>query len=65
MGSITKSDSTADENSDLAAQQAHREATIDKLRILLEDDKEEQKETFEYLKKAIDEDRPSNRKLYE
>ncbi len=30
----------------------------------LNDDEKEQKETFEYLKKALDEDRLSDRKLF-
>ena len=38
-------------------------AKIRRLRSLLENDKKEQSETFAYLKKALDEDRPSNRRL--
>ena len=34
------------------------------LRTLLEGDEQEQRETFEYLKKSLDEDRPSNRPLF-
>jgi hypothetical protein len=34
-------------------------AKIRRLRSLLDDDKREQRETYAYLKKALDEDRPS------
>ena len=37
---------------------------IRRLRSLLDNDKKEQSETFAYLKKALDEDRPSNRRLF-
>ncbi|MGI8641250.1 MAG: hypothetical protein ACR2MG_15045 [Pyrinomonadaceae bacterium] len=39
-------------------------AKVRKLRSLLDDDKKEQRETFIYLKKALEEDRPSNRRLF-
>lgn len=39
-------------------------AKIRRLRSLLDDDEKEQRETFLYLKKALDEDRPSNRRLF-
>lgn len=39
-------------------------AKLRKLRSLLGDDKKEQSETFAFLKKALDEDRPSNRPLF-
>lgn len=39
-------------------------AKIRQLRTLLNDDKKEQSETFADLKKALDEDRPSNRPLF-
>lgn len=39
-------------------------AKIHRLRSLLDGDKKEQIETFTYLKKALDEDRPSNRRLF-
>jgi hypothetical protein len=32
---------------------------------LLDDDEKEQRETYVYLKKVLDEDRPSNRRLFE
>jgi hypothetical protein len=34
------------------------------LRALLEGDPREQRETFSFLKEALDQDRPSNRKLF-
>ena len=34
------------------------------LRSLLDGDEKEQCETFTFLKKALDEDRPSNRRLF-
>lgn len=40
------------------------EETIHSLRALLEGDEEEQRETFAFLKQALDEDRPSSRKLF-
>ena len=44
----------------------HKETSrkIEALRTLLEDDEEEQKETGEYLLRALDEDRLSSRKLF-
>ncbi len=39
-------------------------AKIRRLRSLLDDDEKEQRETFVYLKKVLDEDRPSNRRLF-
>lgn len=39
-------------------------AKLCKLRSLLDDDKKEQSETFAFLKKALDEDRPSDRPLF-
>ena len=40
------------------------EATVRLLRSWREGDAEEQRETWGYLKKALDEDRPSGRKLF-
>ncbi len=39
-------------------------AKICQLRSLLDGDEKEQHETFVYLKKSLDEDRPSNRRLF-
>ena len=48
----------------LATQQAKNEAAIRLLRLWSEGDEQEQRETWEYLKRALDEDRLSNRKLF-
>ncbi len=37
---------------------------IVRLRSLLDGDKKEQRETFDYLKRALEEDRTSNRRLF-
>ena len=47
-----------------ASQPEKIRAAVRSLRMLLEGDKQEQRETFAYLKQALDEDRPSNRKLF-
>ena len=39
-------------------------AKVRRLRSLFDDDEKEQRETFAYLKKVLDEDRPSNRRLF-
>jgi len=39
-------------------------AKIRRLRSLLDDDEKEQRETYVYLKKVLDEDRPSSRRLF-
>jgi hypothetical protein len=41
-----------------------RERTLRALDALLEGDEAEQKETFAFLKEALDQDPPSNRKLF-
>ena len=41
-----------------------RERILRALDALLEGDEEEQRETFAYLKKALDEDRPSYRRIF-
>ena len=50
------------ENFDQRRKKAFK-AKIRRLRALLDSDKKDQTETFAYLKKALDEDRPSNRRL--
>ena len=40
------------------------QTTVRALRALLEDDAEEQRETFTYLKQMLDEDRFSTRRLF-
>ncbi|HEV7668942.1 MAG TPA: hypothetical protein VGS22_10480 [Thermoanaerobaculia bacterium] len=41
-----------------------RDRTLRALDALLEGDEGEQKETFAFLKESLDQDRPSNRKLF-
>ena len=41
-----------------------RERTLHALDALLEGDEAEQQETFAFLKESLDQDRPSNRKLF-
>ncbi len=65
MNSVTHPDRTIKEPSTSDNQQAEIQATVHSLRTLLDGDEEEQRETFEYLKQALDEDRPSNRKLFQ
>jgi hypothetical protein len=40
------------------------EETVGALRQLLEDDEQEQRETFFFLKQALDEDRSSERRIF-
>ncbi len=64
MNTITQSNQTTEEAHESSARQAEIEAVVRSLRILLDDDEQEQRETFNYLKKSLDEDRPSHRKLF-
>ena len=59
-----RSNQAAGEALELASQPETIRAVVRSLRTLLEGDKQEQRETFAYLKQALDEDRPSNRKLF-
>lgn len=57
-------------DSDLKTEDTERDteetgAIVRALRKLLEGDAQEQRETFEYLKNALEEDRPSNRRLFQ
>ena len=47
------------------AQIERNQAAIALLNSWMEEDEEEQRETFAFLKRALDEDRPSYRKLFE
>ena len=47
-----------------ASSQERIQTTVRALRTLLEDDEEEQCETFAYLKQVLDEDRFSTRRLF-
>ena len=64
MNSTTHSNLKTEEASELSTQQAKIEAVVRSLRALLEGDEKEQQDTFNYLKQALDEDRPSNRRLF-
>jgi hypothetical protein len=57
-------DSTTEQTTELNDEQARIEAVVHSLRTLLEGDEQEQRETFEYLKQVLEEDRPSNRRLF-
>jgi hypothetical protein len=65
MDSTTESNPTTSETSEPTDQKAKIQLVVKSLRALLEGDQREQRETFEYLKKALDEDRPSNRRLFQ
>ena len=62
--SITHSDIKEQQSSKTADQQAEIQAVVRSLRTLLEGDEQEQHETFQYLKQVLDEDRPSDRRLF-
>ena len=47
-----------------SGKQPNPQRAIELLRKRSEEDPEEQRETWEYLRKALDEDRPSYRKLF-
>ena len=65
MSTTTQSDPTTErDSSPSSAQQAEIESVVRSLRTLLDGDEQEQRETFKYLKKSLDEDRPSHRKLF-
>jgi hypothetical protein len=64
MSTITESDMPPSQTSETADERPRIQRTIKILRTLLETDAQEQRETFEYLKQALDEDRPSNRRLF-
>ena len=58
-------DSTTEQTTPPTDKQARIQAVIQSLRTLLEGDEQEQRETFEYLKQVLEEDRPSNRRLFQ
>jgi lipid A disaccharide synthetase len=57
-------DTTTEQTAELIDEQARIHAVVHSLRTLLEGDEQEQQETFEYLKQVLEEDRPSNRRLF-
>ena len=65
MNSITPSDTLTEEATEAEARQEKIQSAIRSLKTLLEGNEEEQRETFACLKKALDEDRPSDRKLFQ
>ena len=58
-------DSTTEQTTEPTDEQGRIQAVVQSLRTLLEGDEQEQHETFEYLKQVLDEDRPSNRRLFQ
>ena len=58
MDSITLSDTTTSQASEPIDQQTKIQMVLQSLKSLLEADEQEQRETFEYLKQGLDEDRP-------
>ena len=58
-------DSTTEQTNELIDEQARIQTAVHFLRTLLEGDEQEQQETFEYLKRVLEEDRPSNRRLFQ
>ena len=64
MSLTTQSDKVTKGPTDSLAQRGTIESVLRSLRTLLEDDEKEQQETFDYLKRALDQDRPSNRRLF-
>jgi hypothetical protein len=57
-------DSTTEQTTGVIDRQSRIQAVVQSLRTLLEGDEQEQRETFEYLKRVLEEDRPSNRRLF-
>jgi len=53
-----------DETAEALLDADERERTLRALDALLEDDEAEQRETFAFLKESLDQDPPSNRKLF-
>ena len=58
-------DSTTEQTTETNDEQARIQAVVQALRTLLRGDEREQRETFEYLKQVLEEDRPSNRRLFQ
>ena len=57
MDSITPSDTTTPQASEPTDQQSRIQMVIQSLRTLLKADEQDQRETFEYLKQALNENR--------
>ena len=63
MGSAAQSTKVANKGAE-ASGEPKIEEVVTSLRTLLAGDEQEQRETFAFLKQALDEDRPSSRKLF-
>lgn len=64
MGSTARSPRVTDKITEAAGEPKKVEEAISSLRTLLAGDEKEQRETFAFLKQALDEDRPSTRRLF-
>lgn len=64
MDTTPQPTSTPEEAPERAPSPEQLQTTVRALRVLLEDDEEEQRETFAYLKQVLDEDRFSTRRLF-
>ena len=64
MSTATQIPATAVDTMESPLESEERERILRALDALLEGDEEEQRETFAFLKKALDEDRPSYRNLF-
>ena len=64
MGATAQIPTTAEDAMSSPLEPGERERILRALDALLEGDEEEQRETFAFLKKALNEDRPSSRRLF-
>jgi hypothetical protein len=64
MGAPIRSPRVAGNAKEVSEQPKETGEILDSLRVLLVGDEREQRETFSFLRKALDEDRPSSRKLF-
>ena len=64
MSPMAQPSSATQETEEISAQPKSVEEILRALRTLLDGDEQEQRETFAFLKEALEEDRPSNRRLF-
>jgi hypothetical protein len=64
MDMMPQPNPTEEEAPESVSAQERSQTTVRALRALLEDEAEEQRETFTYLKHVLDEDRFSTRRLF-
>jgi hypothetical protein len=64
MSATQNTAAAAEETTETSLQAEERERALRALEILLEGNEEEQRETFAFLRRALDEDRPSYRKVF-